>query len=694
MRKYRAAPLIFFLLLSVIPVLTTPTASESSGDITFQPNVIPSLNITARPEDKPESFRFEWLGNKFDIELFFNVSWRPERLYSLDDFLNDIVNDWNCSDADITFQTARNDSSVSFGWVLNGVENVSDYIYEAWFKIEDTQPFDYDDIELEEIEILDEEELYNRTRFHLPENLVLSFEDLRHKGFVIGWQNKTSTELVVCVKGFSGKSSWDLDPITFSSPIITVTGGTSGSPLDFEDLYNADKAGTLQLQANTTATNMTLTTQVQPADNKSITLDIVANNVATAGVCNITGFEKGGIAQTESITIAANTTYTTTEYWASVSYLNCTGVWAISVNQSQWGVVWKTGARQFMLDAKIVIGVFTPPFGPFEYGYFADENVEVLFNSGVGAPLIDVVFGDLRFGVLIDSTLKTSENGVQILSENAGIIVKVGQYSVVYIYSSSFSATGSSSIRIEGDADFYSVALDDVYLYVQAPAKTTNFFRVTVTNSTQGFFLVSSPTSVVDVLVTSSSSGVFLQIAGATLRDSVFRNNTHLLSALTITAADSYLINIDSDAWNFDWFAVCTREVYRQYEFDLNVTDNNKNPLQSANVTVKHYGQSEAQDFTVLTGANGSFATKTLTMGFYNQTGGDTIYDYNDYNITVTATGYRTYSKNFTLNDQIDWTIAMLPAVTLSPSYWFPMFVIGIILFAGSVILYLGKKRR
>ncbi len=120
-----------------------------------------------------------------------------------------------------------------------------------------------------------------------------------------------------------------------------------------------------------------------------------------------------------------------------------------------------------------------------------------------------------------------------------------------------------------------------------------------------------------------------------------------------------YLVNVDSDSWSMTWFSTGSGETYRQYEFDLNVTDTSGTPIQNANVTVKHYGQTEAQDFSVLTGANGSFSTQTLTMGFYNQTGGDTIYSYNPHNLTVTASGYRTYTANITLNDKTDWTITL-----------------------------------
>ena len=47
-------------------------------------------------------------------------------------------------------------------------------------------------------------------------------------------------------------------------------------------------------------------------------------------------------------------------------------------------------------------------------------------------------------------------------------------------------------------------------------------------------------------------------------------------------------------------------------------------------------------------------------MGFYNQTGANTIYDYNPYHLEITnATGYQDYSGNFTLSEKTSWEISL-----------------------------------
>ena len=215
--------LVLALLVSLVPI-SNSQPQPKNGDISFLPNVIPDLVVTDRPDDKPESFRFEWFGNRFDIEVFFNATYERKgvnetRLFSLLDFEDDF-------EVSVEYVAEKNGSHCQFGWLVEGVSEVSEVVHNAWFKIEDTNPFDYEDIELETIEPMPPDFNYTITRFHLPDNLVLSFEDLYHKGFVIGWQNKTATN----IKGFSGKSSWNLDPITFSSNVMTMTAvGSAGS---------------------------------------------------------------------------------------------------------------------------------------------------------------------------------------------------------------------------------------------------------------------------------------------------------------------------------------------------------------------------------------------------------------------------------------------------------------------------------
>jgi len=91
--------------------------------------------------------------------------------------------------------------------------------------------------ELEEVEFI--EEGYNVTRIHIPKaNLVFSFEDLYPYGYSIQHINST----YILIGNVKNRTDLYVDPITFSSGIITVTGYTEGTPCTFWDVWNASNA--------------------------------------------------------------------------------------------------------------------------------------------------------------------------------------------------------------------------------------------------------------------------------------------------------------------------------------------------------------------------------------------------------------------------------------------------------------------
>ena len=490
------------------------------------------------------------------------------------------------------------------------------------------------------------------------------------------------------------------DSITYnpSTNRITVTGYTEASPCEFNDLWVADKSGTLQLLANTMAGNHTLTRQVRPADNKSIQIDIIASQVTASGWCNITGTEKDDSVQTENITVNANQTYTTTKYWKTVSYINCTGTWYIKVQQGQWGVFWKLDSRSFRLDCWLYVG----NMDTWEDGNLASEG-EMLFISGsFGIHVYSGTWGfpgsTIRFGKLIDANLKICEKGVTVIADyGTGTpqpIIYSEMYCSVELYSSIFmvvSAGHQSSLKFYEDFKVYSCILDGVWISIGSGNVAPDVYRLTVQKMTDdafaGIWVGTSLGIWTDILAHSCYHGIggFFTFE-ATVRNPVLRNNTYAVGLLgTAFEANLYLINPDADVWSINWkYPTSTGKVWRQYEFDLTVTYANGTAIQNANVTLSHYGENAGQDFTELTDANGQISTKTLTMGFYNATGGDTIYDYNPYNLTITKDGYQTYTKNFTLTEETDWTIALNKPAGKSAG-WF-LAGLGILVVVGIVI--------
>ena len=621
------------------------------GNISFMPNVIPQTCVSFNDS----RFVFDWLGNHFEVAMFtsgegFEFEFEVEEHKTK---LKVKVGDAEFEEeVESEVVVEKFGSNVTWGMnVWDIPSRISDYVESLAFKIVNTN-FTEEHIELEEIETF--ELGYNITRAHLPDNLVLSYEDLFEYDFTV-----STGKFEAKVEGVKGKTEWHLDPITLSGRIITVTGYTESVPCNFKDLWEADKAGTQILLLTTSAGNHTLTTQVNPANNKSITLEIVASDLTASGWCNITGTEKDDSSQTENIAISANTTYSTSEYWKTVTYINCSGIWNIMVQQGQWGVVWKTDDTQFMFDARIVIGDGTTST------WFADTNKHLTFTTASSGNHLICIKNQAHFrlGNRVDSVEKRGVNGVDVLYTGSADLldfILCSSGADVEIYGSKISSPNIKTTinNLQDNAKIYDSTFENVRVYgcsldmnyVSFFMETANTYAISNTegtmsnihiyNSTYGlYFLWSEPSYTV--------SNVIIKNVDFSI---VFYNRTN----------DDYIINGNID-WIFGWLGTSSNKVYNQYEYDFTFTYQNGTAYQGANVTITYEGQGGGQIGSWLTWANGSIPTQTISRSFYNQTGGDTEYAYYPYVLTVTADGMETYTKKWTPTEKTAWEIALTP---------------------------------
>lgn len=598
------------LFLSVLPVAVSQEPSPS-GDISFMPNVIPETSVTF----VNSSFVFDWLGNHFEVAMFlsvneteFELELEEEGKIKLKLKIEDdpeIEYDYDAEWENVTEKSVNN---VIWGLnIWNIPDEIANYTDSFSFKIVKAN-FNLSKIELENVEFL--EEGYNITRLHLPDNLVLSYEDLQ----VYGYDVEVS-ELECKVFGVKGKTVWNLDPITYSSPIITVVGET-------------------------------------------------------------------GKGDTE------------------VNAYNFWDVWNAS-NVNGWDIVQMSFTSEnvsFDFGARLQIGDASTPT------WFADTEKQVTFNSTVLSAnsqiLIDVKNnGHFRVGQVLDATDKLSYKGCQFTALDSYLYVawvKNRAGGDTQIYSSSFTQVDKGNFKDHsfGNDDatempFWNNIIDhgliggkwDIshtiwqYGYTVISYTTTGDFRDSfIFKPYHAFYFYSwyGDAPIKNVIVRQC-------------RNKVFR-----CYAVTIA---KYLVNFDVDTWSFYWLETSIGEIYRQYEFDLTVTYPNGTAIQNANVTIKHYGQGETQDFTELTDSNGHISTKTLTKGFYNQTGGDTMYSLEPFNLQITnITDYQTYNGNFTLPEKKGWIIALTTDIEDDTYVWWTLSLCWIPV--AIALLIVAQKRR
>lgn len=454
--------------------------------------------------------------------------------------------------------------------------------------------------------------------------------------------------------------------------IITVIGYNESVPCTFNDLWDADKEGKLILEPETTYTNDTviyLDYQIRPADDKALRLNIRVQNEPT-GQPNLTiaGYDLFGLYQTEDLALYGIPLYPYTFY--SVTYWSFISLQTVVLNvnepasvtfyiyQGTWGVMWKTGDNQFRIDSKIVLGNGTVAGTT----WFADTNKEVTLSNytvtGNAQTIINVKnYAHLRFGELIDATTRRTKEGVSIIFDNSDDraycnMIKGVSGAEVYLYSSSFTTIVSGVFYQTYLAGVVNGRIWNSLLDAVAPSRYVNgdFSRVTFINGYYGI-IQSSISYADDLLLYNNNWNIYLYLSyGGTIRNSILKNPINTQFRATDLTIHNYLINVEADVWSFDWLGTSTKNVYRQYEFDLSTNI-------GANVTISNDYLGTSDSWII--GSNGSIPTQTYSYGHYNQTGGDTIYDYNPYRITISLRGYRTYTTLFNITKKEDLSITL-----------------------------------
>jgi len=439
----------------------------------------------------------------------------------------------------------------------------------------------------------------------------------------------------------------------------------------------------------------------RPADDLALKLNVTITNLTVSGNVTINGQDKDGEDQTETIDVTANASYITTLWWSnvSVSGVVCCGNFTIEVWQERWGLVWKQSDTQYAFDAALQWGNGTIAGTT----YFKDTVKQITFNEGITSVSYQTVLDVkdyvwLTLGTLVDADEKTTKDGCTFIFEEPTYNINV-QFSKAntHLYECAFYTLGNRRTFFHFQGRAYNCIFDGHY-YIRT-GSTGDFFNCFITDTTYAISRPVAATQIDRLTVVESLIAMEFAFSGSqTYRNIYARENTYVFRANSLYAdSENWAINVDSDTWTTFWGGDNhNARVYRQYEFDLNVTDAAGDPRLNANVTIFYYGQGGGSVGSWLTYANGSIDTQTLSMGYYNQSGGNSLFSNNPFNLTITMDGYQTYSKNFTLSEQTSWEIALTGEVALvgfSSTWFLAGGTVGII-FGVMLILLVVKKKR
>jgi hypothetical protein len=388
----------------------------------------------------------------------------------------------------------------------------------------------------------------------------------------------------------------------------------------------------------------------------------------TAATIQLTGTDSAGNAQTEDIDVSAgNGTYYATKYFKTLTKSQVTvftksdsGSFSYVVTQGQWGVVWKQATNQFAFNCKLLIGDYSATT------WLVDINKEVIFSSTSvtsGGRLIEVAANaHFRLGVLEDAANKITSQGCTIISLESiyhKIIMNYYATTTVELYSSSFydpnTPSGDAPFNIEsgGGLKVYHCILSHIHF---AYCYNAELYDNYVSGDYAGVEICTG-TFDANTLEANQYGIVGFSSYGFTFSNGKIQGSTIADIRPYQITVDLYLVNVES-VWTFAWVPTSTAKVYRQYEFDLAVTDVAGAAIASATVTLKDKDGNVV--FTTTTDALGVIATQTVSRGYYNQANGNTLQEYSPHTLTISKAGYVTYTEIFTLSAKTAWTISLL----------------------------------
>lgn len=331
-----------------------------------------------------------------------------------------------------------------------------------------------------------------------------------------------------------------------------------------------------------------------------------------------------------------------------------------------WNQVTKQGSSQYHFTCNLLVGNTSTT-------YFTDTKKQVTFASGVaaatGAFILCYANSYFTLGTLIDATQKLTSSGCAIYSLESAtsgvyLIAAVSDSATINLYSSQFAANRITGIGYYGTWKMYNSQVTN-NIQLSRTSGTWDIYNVII-SAVSGYAGLSFLTGSFDTLYVSGCSAAMAVGSSGNLNvsNAKIRNCTYIFSASSSTA-DSYLINADSSNWGFSWTGTSTSEVYRQYTYELIVLNGEITEfVENANVTLSKGG---VQIGTWLTNSSGQIPPQILTYGYYNQTGGDTMYDGSyPFVLTVTHPDWSDYTSRFYVTEKTKMTISMQDTTTVN----------------------------
>jgi hypothetical protein len=454
---------------------------------------------------------------------------------------------------------------------------------------------------------------------------------------------------------------------------VTVVGGTSGSPADFASFVAADRANAATLlAAQAPGADIPLLYQVRPVELLAIplTFELAGTNAGAGDRIDLNGTDWRGAPQTESLDVSGGDgTYITAKYWRTVTGFTTYGfdTGTVTVTQPIWGVIWDKGKGQYQLDC-----IFDAGDGSTAT-YFGDTSKEIVLNVSAVNQIAVNNNGILRLGELLDAATRTGRHGCTLLNiaSNVNRLITAANLSEIYFYETIFaSIAGSPMIEVKNSTkgQIYDCITDTLcFRYGGPDLDINNLYTHGGTYSYQ----YPGGANISNFRFNNVTSGIAIYSSyPITLKGAVGQvSGNYELYWINYTG-NGFLINCDfgRNDWRnyYNGGAANTGNIYRQYTFNLHLTDKDGNNISGAAVVLKDKDSDEvintntAADGTItFSGEDGSPEDNTVTHTLYHYDGGG-ISDYRGpWTLTISAPGYQDYQDVITIDRKMDLEVAL-----------------------------------
>jgi len=369
---------------------------------------------------------------------------------------------------------------------------------------------------------------------------------------------------------------------------------------------------------------------------------VVERNISITGVGTYYILAAGQIAKTSTrskVTTHVGTTGKTFTY---------------KVNQSRWGVVWKTGANAFTFKyAGFQIGATTKSVNVS----FLNKALSFDYNGSNGAFnrhvfSVSGARSSLKFtncSTFVDDTdCDLGSKTKYVVSSSDMAFLNASKVNFKTIYPNQFRL--ASTVKV----NFNDVICDGQTIY----NGNVSLENVLFTNFKDYLYNVYARYSN-DVTFNGGTYGIVIaQAQRLNLSNSRFTDATSLFGAVLPTV-DNYLVNCESDVWTYGgglW--AVGGKMHRQYTFDLRV-QNAASKANLSGVSCKIYNMTGVLVRTWTTAANGCIVQTILDNTWWNTSTGVNGNVVSPYTLNLTKTGYQSMEITFVLDHAINFTVGM-----------------------------------